>query len=75
MAAARKEPVKKLSRAKIRSISLNGKALSEEIVIERIFREARGNFSLYFNSSSSDADVNILEASVPFRGLVKRSFL
>ena len=74
MAAARKEPVKKLSRAKITSISLDGKALSEEIVIERIFREARGNFSLYFNSSSSDADVNMLEASVPFRGLLKRCF-
>ena len=71
MAAARKEPVKKLSRAKIKSISLAGKTLSEEVVVERIFREARANF-IYFFNSSTPADVDVLEASGPFRELVKR---
>ena len=71
MAAARKEPVKKLSRSKIKSISLAGKTLSEEVVVERIFREARANFGVFFNSSTP-ADVDVLEASGPFRGLVKR---
>ena len=73
MAATRKEPVKKLSRAKINSISLAGKTLSEEIVVETIFREARANFSFFFNSSTA-ADVDVLEASGPFRGLVKRCY-
>ena len=49
MAAARKEPVKKLSRSKIKSISLAGKTLSEEVVVERIFREARANFGVFFS--------------------------
>ena len=48
MASARKETVKKLSRAKINSISLAGRTLSEEVVVERIFREARANFGFFF---------------------------
>ena len=71
MAAARKKPAKKLSRSKIKLISLAGKMLSEEVVVERIFREARANFGVFFKSSTT-ADVDVLEASGPFRGLVKR---
>lgn len=73
MAAARKEHVKKLSRVKINSISQAGKELSEEIVVEKVFREARANFNFFFNSSTA-ADVDVLEASGPFRALVKHCY-
>jgi len=51
MAAARGKSVKKLTRTTIRAISLAGKALLEEDIVERVCREARGTFSVYFESS------------------------
>ena len=43
---------KKLTRAKISSLSIAGKALSENIVFERVSREAGTNFGYYFESCS-----------------------
>ena len=51
MAAANVNAAKKLTRAKIRAISLAGKALSAEDIFDRVCREARGTFSFYFESS------------------------
>ena len=43
---------KKLTRAKISSLNIAGKALSENIVFERVSREAGTNFGYYFESCS-----------------------
>ena len=63
---------KKLTRAKISSLSIVGKALSENIVFERVNREAGTNFGYYFESCSLTNPVEQLESSVLFRGFVKR---
>ena len=63
---------KKLTRAKISSLSIAGKALSENIVFERVSREAGTNFGYYFESCSLTSPVEQLESSVLFRGFVKR---
>lgn len=49
MAVALGKGVRKLTRMKIRAISLVGKALLEEDVFERVCREAQGNFSFYLS--------------------------
>jgi hypothetical protein len=51
MAVARRESVKKLTKTTVQAISLAGKALLEEDMVERVCREARGTFSVYFESS------------------------
>jgi len=51
MAASFGKAVKKLTRAKIRAISLAGKALLEGDIFERFSREAQGTFSFYFESA------------------------
>ena len=51
MAAARRKSVKKLTGTIIRAISLAKKALLEEDIVERVCRQARGTFSVYFESS------------------------
>ena len=71
MAASFGKAVKKLTRAKIRAISLAGKALLEGDIFERVSREARGTFSFYFESSLA-GEVDSLESSALFRGFVKR---
>ena len=63
---------KKLTRAKISSLSIAGKALSENIVFERVSREAGTNFGYYFESCSQTSPVEQLESSGLFRGFVKR---
>ena len=70
MAAAHVKAAKKLTRAKIRAISLAGKALSEEDVFDRVCREARGTFSFYFESSLA-GEVDRLVSSVLFRRFIK----
>ena len=71
MADALRRAAKKLTRTEIRAISLAGKALLEKDIFERVCREARGTFSLYFESSLT-GEVNTLVSSVLFRGFVKR---
>ena len=71
MAAALGTAARKLTRTKIRAISLAGKALSEEDLFDRVCREARGTFSFYFNSSLA-GEVDTLVSSVSFSGFVKR---
>lgn len=71
MAASFGKAVKKLTRAKIRAISLAGKALLEGGIFERVSREARGKFSFYFESSLA-GEVDTLESSALFRGFVRR---
>ena len=51
MAAAHVNTAKKLTRVKIRAISLAGEALLEEDIFDRVCREARGTFSFYFELS------------------------
>ena len=70
MAAAHVKAVKKLTRVKIRAISLAGKALLEEDIFDRVCREARGTFSFYFESSVA-SELDRLVSSVLFRGFVK----
>ena len=70
MAAAHVKAAKKLTRAKIRAISLAGKALSEEDVFDRVCRETRGTFSFYFESSLA-GEVDRLVSSVLFRRFIK----
>ena len=67
MAVAHVKTVKKLTRVKIRAISLAGKALLEEDIFDRVCREARGTFSFYFELSLA-SEVDRLVASVLFRG-------
>ena len=62
---------KKLTRAKIRAISLAGKVLLEEDIFDRVCREARGTVSFYFESSLA-GEVDKLVSSVLFRGFIKR---
>ena len=71
MAAANVKAAKMLTRAKIRAISLAGKALSEEDIFDRVCREARGTFSFYFESSLA-GEVDKLVSNVLFRGFIKR---
>lgn len=71
MAFVYREFVKKFIKTIIRVISFVGKALSEEDVVERVCREVRGIFLVYFESSLL-GEVDIFESSVLFRGLVKR---
>ena len=71
MAAAHVRAAKKLTRVKIRAISLAGKALLEKDIFDRVCREARGTFSFYFESSLA-SEVDRLVSSVLFRGFIKR---
>ena len=71
MAAVLGKAAKKLSRAKIVAVSLAGKALLEEEIFERVYKEARGTFSFYFESSLA-GEVDTLVSSVLFRGFIKR---
>ena len=71
MAAANVTAAKKLTRAKIRAISLAGKVLLEEDIFDRVCREARGTVSFYFESSLA-GEVDKLVSSVLFRGFIKR---
>ena len=71
MAAAHVKAAKKLTRLKIRAVSLAGKALLEEDIFDRVCREAQGTFSFYFESSLA-SEVDRLVSSVLFRGFIKR---
>ena len=62
---------RKLTRTKIRAISLARKALLEEDLFDRVCREARGAFYFYFNSSLA-GEVDTLLSNVSFHGFVKR---
>ena len=69
-AVAHVKAAKKLTRVKIRDISLAGKALLEENIFNRVCREARGTFSFYFELSLA-SEVDRLVSSVLFRGFIK----
>jgi len=65
MAVALRTAAKKLTRTKIRAISLAGKAQLAEDVVERVCEEAQETVSFYFESALA-GDVDTLVSSVLF---------